>query len=64
MNVQNPTQKVVLTPIQKINQMITFVQGITTSGELDEKSPYELVATPNAAVFVIVTINRHIHIRL
>jgi hypothetical protein len=44
--------------------MITFVQGITTSGELDENSPYELVAIPNAAVFVIVTINRHIHIRL
>jgi hypothetical protein len=64
MNVQNPTQKVVLTPIQKINQMITFVQGITTSGEFDKKSPYELVAIPNAAVFVIVTINRHIHIRL
>jgi len=37
------------TPTQKINQMITFVQGITTSGELDEGSSYELIAILNAA---------------
>ena len=39
----------VLNPTQKINQMITFIQGITTSGELDEKSFYELIAILNAA---------------
>jgi hypothetical protein len=38
-----------LTPIQKIDQMINFVQGITTSGELDEGSSYELIAILNAA---------------
>jgi len=48
-NVLDPTQKIVLTPTQKINQMITFIQGITTSGELDEKSFYELIAILNAA---------------
>ena len=39
----------VLTPTQKINQMITFVQGLTTSGELDEGSSYELIAVLNSA---------------
>ncbi len=29
--------------------MINFVQGITTSGELDEGSSYELIAILNAA---------------
>jgi hypothetical protein len=29
--------------------MITFVQGITTSGELNEGSSYELIAILNAA---------------
>ena len=29
--------------------MIAFVQGITTSGELDEGSSYELIAILNAA---------------
>jgi hypothetical protein len=29
--------------------MITFVQGLTTSGELDEGSSYELIAILNAA---------------
>jgi hypothetical protein len=48
-NVLNSTQKIVLTPTQKINQMITFIQGITTSGELDEGSSYELIAILNAA---------------
>jgi hypothetical protein len=48
-NVLDPTQKIVLTPTQKINQMITFIQSITTSGELDEGSSYELIAILNAA---------------
>ena len=48
-NVLTPTQKTVLTPMQKINQMITFVQGLTTSGELDEGSSYELIAILNSA---------------
>jgi hypothetical protein len=39
----------VLTPTQKIQQMIAFIQGITTSGELDEGSSYELIAILNAA---------------
>jgi hypothetical protein len=39
----------VLNPTQKINQMITFIQGITTSGELDGESFYELIAILNAA---------------
>ena len=29
--------------------MITFIQSITTSGELDEGSSYELIAILNAA---------------
>jgi hypothetical protein len=39
----------VLTPTQQIQRMITFVQGLTTSGELDEGSSYELIAILNAA---------------
>ena len=39
----------VLTPIQKIDQMINFVQGLATSGELDEGSSIELTAILNAA---------------
>jgi len=48
-NVLPPTQKNVLTPTQQIQQMITFIQSITTSGELDEGSSYELIAILNAA---------------
>ena len=48
-NVLTPTRKIVLTPMQQIQQMIDFVQGITTSGELDEGSSYELIAILNAA---------------
>ena len=48
-NVLDPTQKIVLTPTQQIQQMISFVHGITTSGELDEGSSYELIAILNAA---------------
>jgi hypothetical protein len=29
-----------LTPAQKIKQMITFVQGLVTSGELNNESSY------------------------
>jgi len=47
-NVLTPTQKIVPTPMQKIKQMITFIQGLTTSGELDEGSSYELIAILNA----------------
>ena len=39
----------VLTHKQKINQMITFVQGITTPSELDEGSSYELIAMLQAS---------------
>jgi C1A family cysteine protease len=39
----------VVTPMQKIDQMITFVQGITTSGDLDEGSYYELTSILKAA---------------
>ena len=39
----------VLTPTQKINQMITFVQGITTPNELDEGASYELTAMLQAS---------------
>ena len=39
----------VLTPTQKIDQMITFVHGITTSGELNDGSSYELIAILNSA---------------
>jgi len=39
----------VVTPTQKINQMITFIQGVTTSGELNDGSSYELIAILNAA---------------
>jgi len=39
----------VLAPTQKINQMINFIQGITTSGELDEGSSYELIAILSSA---------------
>ena len=39
----------VRTPTQKINQMITFVQGITTPSELDEGSSYELTAMLQAS---------------
>jgi hypothetical protein len=49
MNVLTPTPKNVLSPTQQIQQMITFVQGITTSGELNEGSSYELIAILNAA---------------
>jgi YVTN family beta-propeller protein len=48
-NVLDPTQKIVLAPTQKINQMVTFVQGLVTSGELDEGSSYELIAILNSA---------------
>jgi YVTN family beta-propeller protein len=48
-NILTPTQNTVLTPMQKINQMITFVQDITTSGELNDGSSYELIAILNAA---------------
>ena len=48
-NVLTPTQEIVLTPTQKINQMVTFVQGLATSGELDEGSSIELTAILNAA---------------
>ena len=39
----------VLTPTQQIQQLITFIQSINTSGELDEESSYELIAILNAA---------------
>ncbi len=39
----------VLTPTQKINQMITFVQDITTPSELDEGSSDELIAMLQAS---------------
>ena len=39
----------VLIPIQKIDQMINFVQGLTTSGELNDGSSYELIAILNSA---------------
>jgi hypothetical protein len=48
-NVIDHTQEIVLTPTQKINQMVTFVQGLATSGELDEGSSIELTAILNAA---------------
>ena len=43
------TPKIVLTPTQRIQQMIAFIQGITTSGDLDVGSFYELLAVLNAA---------------
>ena len=48
-NVLTPTPKIVLTPMQQIQQMTTFIQGITTSCELDEGSSYELIAILSAA---------------
>jgi len=36
-------------PSQKIHQMITFVQGLATSGELTDGSSYELIAILKAA---------------
>lgn len=48
-NIMNPTQKNVLTPTQQIQQMITFIQSITISGDLDEGSSYELISILNAA---------------
>ena len=48
-NVLTPTQKNVLTPTKQIQQMITFIQGITTSGGLGEGSSYELIAILKAA---------------
>jgi hypothetical protein len=47
--VAQATPKIVLTPTQQIQQMIAFIQGITTSGELDEGSSDELIAVLNAA---------------
>jgi hypothetical protein len=47
--VAQATPKIVLTPTQQIQQMIAFIQGITTSGELDEGSSVELIAVLNAA---------------
>lgn len=41
--------KIVLTPTQQIQQMTAFIQGITTSGDLDEGSSYEMIAILNAA---------------
>ena len=49
MNVLTPTPKIILSPTQKIQQMIAFIQGITTSGELDEGSSIELTAILQAA---------------
>jgi len=48
-NVLTPTQKIALTPTQQIQQMIAFIQGITTSDDLDEGSSDELIAVLNAA---------------
>ena len=39
----------VLTPTQKIDQMITFVQSLTTPNELDEGSSDELIAMLQAS---------------
>jgi hypothetical protein len=47
--VAQATPKIVLTPTQQIHQMIDFLEGITTSGELDEGSSIELTAILNAA---------------
>jgi hypothetical protein len=47
--VAQATPKIVLTPTQQIQQMIAFIQSITTSGELDEGSSDELIAVLNAA---------------
>jgi len=49
MNVLTPTPKIVLSPTQQIQQMVTFVQGLATSGELDEGSSIKLTAIINAA---------------
>ena len=49
MNILTPTPKIVLSPTKQIQQMITFIQGITTSGDLDEGSSDELIAVLNAA---------------
>ena len=48
-NVMDHTQEIVLTPTRKINQMVTFVQGLATSGELNEGSSIELTAILQAA---------------
>jgi hypothetical protein len=49
MNVLTPTPKIVLSPTQQIQQMVTFVQGLATFGELDEGSSIELTAILDAA---------------
>ena len=49
MNFLTPTPEIVLSPTQQIQQMVTFVQGLATSGELDEGSSIELTAILDAA---------------
>ena len=39
----------ILTPTQKINQMITFVQGLAISGEIKDNLSIELIAILNDA---------------